>query len=92
MLIGCRIVFILTMFICPLCCRPYYKALVFALTHGTYASRKHAQLQAKKMVGTLGGAEVALGLIREFRLLLQPQKVRKGGNSPLYMENITMYY
>lgn len=48
--------------------------MVYTLTHGGYAVRKHAQQETKKMICTLGGSEIALALIQQFRILLKDQK------------------
>jgi len=56
-------------------CRMYYKILIFTLTRKAYALRSVAQRKVRKMVSSLGGAQMALALVKEFRLLLVTQKV-----------------
>ncbi len=57
--------------------RGYYKAFVYALTHGSYKNRKFVQNSAKKILSGLGGGKLAVHFIKEFRNLLSTQKVSR---------------
>ncbi|ELU01733.1 hypothetical protein CAPTEDRAFT_190553, partial [Capitella teleta] len=55
--------------------RGYYKAMVYALTHGNHETRKHVQSEIKKMTAALGGCQISLALIQQFRQILQAEKL-----------------
>ncbi|KAI0222670.1 eIF-2-alpha kinase activator GCN1 [Lamellibrachia satsuma] len=55
--------------------RPYYRALVFSLTHGSYPTRRHAQTSTKKILAALGGAKIAIAILRQFQTVLASQKL-----------------
>ena len=54
---------------------PFYQALIYTLTHGSYSARKHAQSSTRKILGSLGGSKTAVSLIKQFRIVLQQQTV-----------------
>jgi len=53
----------------------YYKILLHCATHKTQSVRSTAQRRVSKMVSSLGGSQMALAFIREFRRLLATLKV-----------------
>ena len=58
-----------------ICCSGYYKAFVYALTHGSYPYRKLVKYSAKKLLSALGGGKIAVQLLKQFHELLSTQKV-----------------
>ena len=46
-----------------------------ALTHGSHPVRRHAASSVRKVISVLGGAKVALGLLKQFHAMLQSTKV-----------------
>ena len=55
--------------------RPYHRALVFGLTRRSWAVRGPCLSAVRKLLATLGGAQIALTLIAEFKAVLDTQNV-----------------
>lgn len=53
----------------------FLKALVFILTHTPYDIRRQVSSKVKKMISSLGGAQLSVDLAKEFRTFLSTQKV-----------------
>ena len=58
-----------------LCCRPYYKAIVYCLTRKPYSTRKFTQMAVKRILSLLGGTAIALALVDVLGEILATQKV-----------------
>ena len=55
----------------------YYKILLHCLSHKSYTVRSASRRRVAKMISSLGGAQVSLAFIRQFRQLLAAIRVRQ---------------
>ncbi|PVD31523.1 hypothetical protein C0Q70_06936 [Pomacea canaliculata] len=55
--------------------RPYYRALIFCLTHRSWTVRSHALSTTRRLLSLLGGAQISLSLVSEFKSVLETQNV-----------------
>ncbi|KAL8584753.1 hypothetical protein ACOMHN_035672 [Nucella lapillus] len=55
--------------------QPYYRAIIFCLTHRSWAVRSVAMPTVRKLLAMLGGASIALALIAEFKAVLETQNL-----------------
>ena len=55
--------------------RPYYHALIFALTRRSSTVRVQSISTVRKLLSMLGGAQISLALISEFKSVLDTQNV-----------------
>ncbi|KAL8584762.1 hypothetical protein ACOMHN_035681 [Nucella lapillus] len=55
--------------------QPYYRAIIFCLTHRSWAVRSVAMPTVRKLLTMLGGASIALALIAEFKAVLETQNL-----------------
>ena len=66
---------------CSYCvhCRPWYRALLFLLTHSSWKVRQNTQSCVQRLFNSLGESAVELqsSLLTEFSKLLSSQKVSK---------------
>ena len=65
--------------------RPYYRALIFCLTRRSSTVRLQSVSSVRKLLGMLGGAQIALALISEIKPMLDTQNVSCG---QLNLQNI----
>ncbi|KAK7087777.1 stalled ribosome sensor GCN1-like [Littorina saxatilis] len=55
--------------------QPYYRALIFCLTRRSWAVRGPSMATVRKLLSMLGGAQISLALIAEFKITLDTQTV-----------------